>query len=48
MAVDKWHSYLQHRELIIRTDQHALQHQGQQRLTTSIQHKAFVKLIGLQ
>jgi hypothetical protein len=48
LAVDKWGSYLQHREFIIRTDQRGLQHLGDQRLTNSIQHKAFVKLMGLQ
>jgi hypothetical protein len=48
LAVDKWHSYLQHREFIIRTDQHSLQHMGEQRLTNSIRHKAFVKVMGLQ
>jgi hypothetical protein len=40
LAVDKWLSYLQHKEFIIRTDQHSLQHLGEQRLTNSIQHKA--------
>jgi hypothetical protein len=48
LAIDKWHSYLQHKEFIIRTDQRTLQHLREQRLTTSIQHKAFVKLMGLQ
>jgi hypothetical protein len=48
LAVEKWHSYLQHREFIIRIDQRSLQHLGEQRLTNSIQHKAFVKLMGLQ
>jgi hypothetical protein len=48
LAVEKWHSYLQHREFIIHTDQRSLQHLGEQRLTNSIQHKAFMKLKGLQ
>jgi hypothetical protein len=48
LAVDKWCSYLQHKEFIIRTDKRNLQHLGEQRLTNSIQHKAFVKLMGLQ
>jgi hypothetical protein len=48
LAIDKWRSYLQHREFIIRIDQRNLQHLGEQRLTNSIQHKAFVKLMGLQ
>jgi hypothetical protein len=48
LAVDKWRSYLQHREFVIRTDQRSLAQLGEQRLTTGIQHKAFVKLLGLQ
>lgn len=39
MVVDKF---------TIHTDQRSLQHLGEQRLTNSIQHKAFVKLMGLQ
>jgi hypothetical protein len=46
--VDKWRSYLQHREFVIRTDQRSLAQLGEQRLTIGIQHKAFVKLLGLQ
>ena len=48
LVVDKWRSYLQHKEFIIRTDQKSLLHLGEQRLTTSMQHKAFVKLMGLR
>jgi hypothetical protein len=48
LAVDKWCSYLQHREFIIRTDQRNLQHLGEKRLTNSIQHKVFMKHMGLQ
>jgi hypothetical protein len=40
--------HLTHHEFIICIDQRSLQHLGEQRLTNSIQHKAFVKLIGLQ
>jgi hypothetical protein len=47
MAIDKWRSYLQHQEFIIRTDQKSLLHLKEQRLGTGIQHKAFVKLMGL-
>jgi hypothetical protein len=47
LAIDKWRSYLQHQEFIIRTDQKSLLHLTEQRLTTGIQHKAFVKLVGL-
>ena len=48
MAVDKWRPYLQHQHFIIRTDQQALLHLADQRLSTGIQHKAFVKLMGLE
>ena len=34
MAVDKWRSYLQHAEFIIRTDQKSLVHLDDKRLTT--------------
>jgi hypothetical protein len=47
MAIDKWRSYLQHQEFTIRTDQKSLLHLIEQRLGTGIQHKAFVKLMGL-
>jgi hypothetical protein len=47
LAVNKWRSYLQHKEFIIRTDQKSLTQLGEQRLTMGIQHKAFVKLMGL-
>jgi hypothetical protein len=47
MAIDKWRSYLQHQEFTIRTDQKSLLHLTEQRLGTGIQHKAFVKLMGL-
>ena len=48
LAVDKWRAYLHHREFVIRTDQRSLQHLSEQQLTTPIQQKAFVKLMGLQ
>jgi hypothetical protein len=48
LAVDKWHSYMQYKEFIIRTDQHSLQYLGEHMMINSIQHKAFVKLMGLQ
>lgn len=47
MAVDKWRPYLQHQHFVIRTDQQALLHLTEQHLSTGIQHKAFVKLMGL-
>nr|XP_051210878.1 uncharacterized protein LOC127328311 [Lolium perenne] len=48
MAVEKWRSYLQHKEFVIRTYQKSLLYLTEQRLGTGMQHKAFVKLMGLQ
>lgn len=48
MAVQKWRAYLQHSEFVILTDHRSLTHLGEQKLTTSMQHKAFVRLMGLQ
>lgn len=48
MAIDKWRAYLQHREFLIRTDHKSVLHLSDQRLHTSLQQKAFVKLMGLQ
>jgi hypothetical protein len=39
---------LQHQEFVIRTDQKSLLHLSEQRLGTGMQHKAFVKLMGLR
>jgi hypothetical protein len=47
LAVDKWRAYLQHREFVILTDHQSLLHLTDERLLTGIQHKAFVKLLGL-
>jgi hypothetical protein len=48
LAVDKWKPYLQQQPFTILTDQKSLIHLGEQRLVDGIQHKAFVKLLGLQ
>lgn len=48
LAIQRWRPYLQHEEFIIQTDHRSLVYLGEQQLTTSIQHKAFVKLMGLQ
>jgi hypothetical protein len=48
MAVDKWRSYLQHKEFTIVTDHRNLLHLGDQKLSTGMQHKAFLKLMGFQ
>jgi hypothetical protein len=48
LAIDKWKPYLQHLPFSIATDQRSLVHLGEQKLTNGVQHKAFVKLLGLQ
>lgn len=48
MAVNKWRAYLQNNEFVIQTNHKSLTHLGEQKLTTSMQHKAFIKLMGLQ
>lgn len=48
LAVDRWRPYLQHKPFTIATDQRSLVHLGEQKLTDGLQHKAFVKLLGLQ
>jgi hypothetical protein len=48
MAIDRWKSYLQHREFTIYTDHISLMHLGDHKFNTPIQQKAFFKLMGLQ
>jgi hypothetical protein len=48
MVVDQWHTYLQHDEFIIYTDQRSLSHLSEQKLNTPWQQKVFTKLLGLQ
>jgi hypothetical protein len=48
LAVDRWRSYLQHGEFLIKMDQRSLVNLTGQRLTTPWQHKALTKLLGLQ
>ncbi|CAD6219531.1 unnamed protein product [Miscanthus lutarioriparius] len=48
LAVTKWKSYLQHMEFTISIDHHSLVHLGDQKLLEGMQHKAFIKLLGLQ
>lgn len=48
MAVDKWRPYLQHQEIIVRTDHKSLLHLTEQRVTTKIQQKALLKLMDLK
>lgn len=48
LAVDRWCPYLRQSPFVIRTDQRALAHLDEQRLTTPWHHKALTKLLGLQ
>ena len=48
VAVEQWHSYLQHSEFIIFTDHYSLTHITDQCLHTPWQLKMFTKLAGLQ
>lgn len=48
LAVNKWKSYLQHKEFTIATDHKSLVHFGDQKLLEGMQQKAFIKLLGLQ
>ena len=48
LAVTKWKSYLHHQEFTIATDHKSLIHLGEQKLQEGMQHKAFLKLLGLQ
>jgi hypothetical protein len=48
IAVDKWRPYLQHKQFVIRTDHKSLLHLVDQRLHMPLQHKAFLKLMGLR
>lgn len=48
LAVDRWRPYLRQSPFVIRTDQRALSHLDEQRLTTPWQQKALTKLLGLQ
>lgn len=48
LAIERWRSYLQHQQFIIRIDHRSLQHLTEQRVTSKIQHKALIKLMDLQ
>ena len=47
LAIDRWHPYLRQSPFVIRTDQRALSHLDEQRLTTPWQQKVLTKLLGL-
>lgn len=48
MAVEKWRSYLQRHEFIIRTDHKSLSYLCEQNLHSEMQRKAMTRLMGLQ
>jgi hypothetical protein len=48
LAIDRWRSYLQHRQFVIHTDQRSLVHLEDHRISTPIQQKAYFKLMGFQ
>jgi hypothetical protein len=48
MAVEKWRSYLQGHEFVIRTDHKSLSYLNDQNLQSKLQRKAMTKLMGLQ
>jgi hypothetical protein len=47
MAIERWKAYLRHRPFTIYTDQRSLVHLGDHKFNTSIQQKAFFRLMGL-
>lgn len=47
LAIDKWRSYLQHKEFILKTDHRSLLFLTEQRATTKLQQKAMLKLMDL-
>lgn len=48
MAVEKWRSYLQRQEFIIKTDHQSLVYLTEQTLHSDMQKKAMTRLMGLQ
>jgi hypothetical protein len=48
MAVERWRSYLQRGEFIIKTDHHSLSYLDDQQLQSPLQRKAMARLMGLQ
>ena len=48
LAVDKWMSYLQHQEFVIKTYHRSLLFLTEQRVQTKLQHKALLKLMDLK
>lgn len=48
MAVERWRSYLQRGEFLIKTDHHSLTYLEEQNLQSPMQRKAMARLMGLQ
>ena len=48
MAIEKWRSYLQRHEFVIRTDHKSLSDLSEQNLQFDLQRKAMTQLMGLQ
>jgi len=48
MAIEKWRSYLQRQEFVIRTDHKSLSDLSEQNLQFDLQRKAMTQLMGLQ
>ncbi|WVZ53938.1 hypothetical protein U9M48_004823 [Paspalum notatum var. saurae] len=48
MAVERWRSYLQRNEFVIRIDHRSLAFLSKQNLHSELQHKAMARLMGLQ
>jgi hypothetical protein len=48
LAIERWKTYLQHGTFVIHTDQKSLTQLGEHKFNTTIQQKAFFRLMGLQ
>jgi hypothetical protein len=48
LAIDKWRSFLQHQEFVIKTDHKSLLHITEQRVSSRLQQKALIKLTDLK
>lgn len=46
-ALDKWRNYLQFKHFVIRSDHHSLKYLLDQKVTSVIQQKGLIKLLGL-